>query len=79
MRGALAEELRRTPGLTLAPNYPPGSFWLVFPEQWTAPKSPFADKRVRLAINHAIDRQAINQAETLGFSKLTGGNAEPKA
>src|SRR5712692_2242684 len=35
IRGALAEELRRTPGLTLKPNYPPGTFWLVFPEQWT--------------------------------------------
>jgi peptide/nickel transport system substrate-binding protein len=73
IRGPLAEELRRTPGLTLAPNYPPGSFWLVFPEQWMAPKSPFTDQRVRLAVIHAIDRQAINQAETLGFSKITGG------
>ena len=72
IRGPLAEELRRTPGLTLAPNYPPGTFWLVFPEQWTNPKSPWADKRVRLAANHAIDRQAINEAETLGFSKITG-------
>src|SRR6266446_6407945 len=25
IRGALAEELRRTPGLTLKPNYPPGT------------------------------------------------------
>jgi peptide/nickel transport system substrate-binding protein len=72
IRGPLAEELRRTPGLTLQPNYPPGTFWLVFPEQWTDPKSPFADPRVRLAVHHAIDRQAINQAETLGFSKITG-------
>jgi peptide/nickel transport system substrate-binding protein len=72
IRGALAEELRRTPGLTLAPNYPPGTFWLVFPDQWTTPGSPWADKRVRLAAALAIDRQAINQAETLGFSKITG-------
>jgi peptide/nickel transport system substrate-binding protein len=72
IRGALAEELQRTPGLTLKPNYPPGTFWLVFPEQWTDPKSPWANQRVRLAINHAIDRQAINKAETLGFSKITG-------
>jgi peptide/nickel transport system substrate-binding protein len=72
IRGPLAEELRRTPGLTLVPNYPPGTFWLVFPEQWTNPKSPWADKRVRLAANHAIDRKAINDAETLGFSKITG-------
>jgi peptide/nickel transport system substrate-binding protein len=72
IRGALAEELQRTPGLTLLPNYPPGTFWLAFPDQWTDPKSPWADRRVRLAANHAIDRQAINQAETLGFSKITG-------
>jgi peptide/nickel transport system substrate-binding protein len=72
IRGALAEELRRTPGLTLKPNYPPGTFWLVFPEQWTDPRSPWADKRVRLAASMALDRQAINQAETLGLSKITG-------
>jgi len=72
IRGALAEELQRTPGLTLKPNYPPGTFWLVFPEQWTDPKSPWADRRVRVAVNHAIDRPAINKAETLGFSKITG-------
>jgi peptide/nickel transport system substrate-binding protein len=72
IRGALAEELQRTPGLTLKPNYPPGTFWLVFPEQWTDPKSPWANQKVRLAINHAIDRPAINKAETLGFSKITG-------
>jgi len=72
IRGALAEELQRTPGLTLKPNYPPGTFWLNFPEQWTDPKSPFVDRRVRLAVNHAIDRQAINKAETLGFSKIMG-------
>ena len=71
IRGALAEDLRRTPGLTLKPNYPPGTFWLVFADQWD-PKSPWADRRVRLAANLAIDRQAINQAETLGFSKITG-------
>jgi peptide/nickel transport system substrate-binding protein len=70
IRGALAEELRRTPGLTLKPNYPPGTFWLNFVDQWD-PKSPWHDRRVRLAANHAIDRRAINQAETLGFSKIT--------
>ena len=70
IRGALAEELRRTPGLTSKPNYPPGTFWLNFVDQWD-PKSPWHDRRVRLAANHAIDRQAVNQAETLGFSKIT--------
>jgi peptide/nickel transport system substrate-binding protein len=70
IRGALAEELRRTPGLTLAPNYPLATFWLVFADQWD-PKSPWHDRRVRLAANLAFDRRAINEAETLGFSKIT--------
>jgi peptide/nickel transport system substrate-binding protein len=70
IRGALAEELRRTPGLTLRPNVGQAPFWIVFTEQWD-PKSPWHDRRVRLAASYAIDRQAINQAETLGFSKLT--------
>src|SRR2546425_6737168 len=69
-RGALAEELKRTPGLTLKPYYLPLPVWYVFTEQWD-PKSPWADRRVRLAANLAIDRQAVNQAETLGLSKVT--------
>jgi peptide/nickel transport system substrate-binding protein len=69
-RGPLAEELRRTPGLTLKPTYLPVTQWLLFAEQWD-PKSPWADRRVRLAANLAIDRAAINQAETLGLSKVT--------
>src|SRR5213596_2604408 len=70
IRGALAEELRRTPGLTLKPNVGQATFWVYFTEQWD-PKSPWHDRRVRLAASYAIDRQAINQAETLGFSKIT--------
>jgi len=70
-RGATAEELRRTPGLTLKPVQFYGDQWLLFTDQWEA-KSPWADRRVRLAANHAIDRQAINQSLTLGFSRLTG-------
>ena len=69
-RGVLAEELRRTPGLTLKPYYLALPLWYVFTEQWD-PKSPWADRRVRLAANLAIDRQAVNQAETLGLSKVT--------
>src|SRR5205814_10476753 len=36
------------------------------------PKSPWADRRVRLAASLAVDRQALNQAETLGLSRPTG-------
>jgi len=67
---SMAEEIKRTPGLTLRPFYPPFVVWLVFTEQWD-PKSPWSDRRVRLAANLAINRNAINQAETLGLSKLT--------
>ena len=71
IRGALAQELTRTPGLTLKPAVIQGTQWLYFADQWD-PKSPTHDRRVRQAIDLAIDRKAINDAETLGFSKLTG-------
>jgi len=70
LSGPTAEDIRRTPGLRLvAPLL--GIFWLDFPDQWD-PKSPWADRRVRLAASLAIDRQALSQAETLGFSRPTG-------
>ena len=71
LNGPIAEDVRRTPGLTLTAMRTNGVFWLMFPEQWT-PGSPWADRRVRLAVSHAIDRQAINEAESLGFSGPTG-------
>jgi peptide/nickel transport system substrate-binding protein len=72
IRGVLAEELKRTPGLTLKPTYLPWTQWVQFTkEQWDA-KSPWSDRRVRLAANLAADRKAINEAEFLGLSKLTG-------
>jgi peptide/nickel transport system substrate-binding protein len=69
-RGVLAEEARRSPGLTLKAVSASVTEWLYFAEQWD-PKSPWADRRVRLAANLAIDRQALNEAETLGLSRLT--------
>jgi peptide/nickel transport system substrate-binding protein len=72
LSGPTAEEIRRTPGLRLAAAKPPGVVFLDLPEQWD-PKSPWHDKRVRLAASHALDRQALNQAETLGLSRPTGG------
>jgi len=70
--GALAEEVRSDPNLKLEPVIPPGTQWIVFAESYHDPKSPWADKRVRLAANYAINRQAINEAETLGYSVLSG-------
>jgi peptide/nickel transport system substrate-binding protein len=70
--GALAEEVRHDPSLKLEPVIPPGTQWLEFTHEQYDPKSPWSDRRVRLAANHAINRQAINEAETLGYSVLTG-------
>jgi peptide/nickel transport system substrate-binding protein len=70
-RGVVAEDLQRSPTLTLKPTLFNAAYWMLFTEQWDA-KSPWADRRVRLAVNHAIDRPAINQSLTLGFSRITG-------
>ena len=70
LRGELAQETKRTPGLTLKPNVGQATHWVYFAEQWDA-KSPWHDRRVRLAANHAIDRPAMNQADALGHAKLT--------
>src|SRR5438552_1811814 len=71
IRGELADEIKRTPGLTLKATGGAFTEWVALIDQWD-PKSPWADRRVRLAANHAIDRQAINQAEYLGLGKMTG-------
>ena len=69
-RASWPRRSKRTPGLTLKPTPIVSTHWLVFLDQWD-PKSPWADRRVRLAANHAIDRQAVNEAITLGFSRIT--------
>jgi peptide/nickel transport system substrate-binding protein len=76
MSGALAEEIRRTPGLTLKPVAGQVVDWVNFTDQWDA-KSPWHDRRVRLAAAYAIDRQAMNQAERLGFAKITWSLVPP--
>jgi peptide/nickel transport system substrate-binding protein len=71
LNGPIAEEVRRTPGLKLMAVRTNTVFFLDFVEQWD-PKSPWHDQRVRLAASLAIDRKAINEAESLGFSGITG-------
>ncbi len=68
---ALGEEVQRDKTLKLEPVLIPGTEWGTFIDMYD-PKSPWADKRIRLAANHAINRQAINDAETLGYSRLSG-------
>ncbi|MGH7374772.1 MAG: ABC transporter substrate-binding protein [Candidatus Rokuibacteriota bacterium] len=66
-----AQDVKRDPTLKLAFSGGIGTFYLDFLDQWD-PKSPWHDRRVRLAASHAIDRQALSEAETLGASRVTG-------
>jgi peptide/nickel transport system substrate-binding protein len=72
----MAEEVKRDPTLKLAFSGGIGTYYLDFFDMWD-PKSPWADSRVRLAANLAIDRKGISLAETLGASPPTG-NVVPR-
>jgi peptide/nickel transport system substrate-binding protein len=68
--GALAEEVRRTPGLALKAAKIPVTNWMVFADQ-ADPKSPWHDRRVRLAANLSVNRVAINNAGYLGLGTIS--------
>jgi peptide/nickel transport system substrate-binding protein len=72
-----ALELKRDPNLKLAFSGAIGIHFLEFFDQWD-PKSPWADKRVRLAAMEAIDLRSLNEAENLGASRPTGSLAPRK-
>ena len=69
--GEDAENVRRDPRLSLVASKHASIFWIEFGDQWD-PKSPWADKRLRLAVNHALNRKAINEVACLGFCPPTG-------
>jgi len=66
-----ALELQRDRTFKVAFSGGIGTFFLDFLDMWE-PKSPWADRRVRLAANYAIDRRSLSEAETLGASKPAG-------
>jgi peptide/nickel transport system substrate-binding protein len=68
--GELIARVKNNPKLMLVPVVS-GNWWLEFPG-FQDPKSPFHDKRVREAISLAVDRDAINQAETDGMGVVDG-------
>ena len=72
-----ALELKRDPNFKLAFSGGIGTFYLDFLDQ-ADPKSPWHDRRVRLAASHALDRKALSEAETLGASRPTGSMIPPK-
>jgi peptide/nickel transport system substrate-binding protein len=71
MVGVEAATIKADSKLRLAQVIPSATWWVEFTEQWQ-PKSPWHDRRVRLAANLAIDKRGINEAERLGYSRLTG-------
>ena len=71
MVGVEAAAIRDDPKLRLAQVIPPAVWWVEYPDQWN-PKSPWHDRRVRLAATLAVDRESVNEAERLGYSRLTG-------
>ncbi len=70
----MAMEVKRDPNLKLAFSGAIGVFFMDFFDQWD-PKSPWHDRRVRLASMLAIDARSVNEAENLGASRLTGSLA----
>ncbi len=69
--GVDAEGLKNTPGVQVVATKHASIFWIEFTEQWD-PNSPWHDKRLRLAVNYALDRQRINEAACLGFCPPAG-------
>src|SRR5438093_327262 len=64
-------EVKRDPRLQLVSSRHASIFWLEFAEQWDA-KSPWYDKRLRQAVNLALDRKTTNEAACLGFCPPAG-------
>jgi peptide/nickel transport system substrate-binding protein len=69
--GPDAENIKRTPGLQVVASKHASIFWLEFADQWDA-KSPWHDRRLRLAVNYSLDRKAINDAGCIGFCPPAG-------
>jgi len=69
--GLAAEGIKDDPSIKIVATKHASSQWIEFTEQWD-PKSPWHDKRLRLAANYALDRQAISDAGCLGFCPPAG-------
>jgi len=69
--GPDAENLKRDPRMQVVASKHASIFWVEFADQWD-PKSPWHDKRMRLAANYALNRQAINEAGCIGLCPPAG-------
>src|SRR5438445_8303230 len=69
--GPDAENVTRDARLSLVATRHASAMWIEFAEQWDA-KSPWHDRRLRLAVNHALDRRAISETACLGYCPSVG-------
>jgi peptide/nickel transport system substrate-binding protein len=69
--GPDAEGLQSVPGVRIVASKHASIFWIEFAKQWD-PNSPWHDKRMRLAVNYALDRAGINRAACLDFCPPAG-------
>ena len=69
--GPDAEALKRDPRLALVATRHASIFWVEFADQWD-PRSPWNDKRLRQAVNFALDRKATSEAACLGYCPPAG-------
>src|SRR5215813_8925723 len=71
LEGPEAENVTRDTRLSLVATRHASAMWIEFAEQWDV-KSPWHDRRVRLAANHALDRRAISETACLGYCPSIG-------
>ena len=69
--GPDAQDLQKAPGVRVVPTKHASIFWINFDKQWDA-KSPWHDKRLRLAVNYALNRREISKAACLSFCPPAG-------
>src|SRR6266850_8342126 len=69
--GPDAENLQKDPRMQVVASKHASIFWIEFTEQWD-PKSPWHDKRLRQAVNLALNRKAINDAGCVGMCPPAG-------
>jgi peptide/nickel transport system substrate-binding protein len=71
LEGPEAENVTRDARLSLVATRHASAMWIEFADQWDA-KSAWHDRRVRLAVNHALDRKAISETACLGYCPSIG-------
>lgn len=71
LQGLGAESLANNPGTKIVASKHASCQWIEFADQYD-PQSPWHDKRLRLAVAYAIDRDNINKAACLGYCPPAG-------